>query len=83
MKKLEDHSDKFVITSSFIQIYNEKIYDLLSDCNYDSEDGIPEAHYKIRYADNEFYVEKLPSKECSSYKEVYCLFSLWMYSILE
>ena len=39
MKKLEDHPDKFIITPSFIQIYNEKIYDLLSNCNYDSEGG--------------------------------------------
>ena len=71
MAKLEGQSEKYSIESSFIQIYNEKIYDLLCDCNYDSEEGIPEAHYKIRYADNEFYVDKLPVKECGSYKQVY------------
>ena len=64
---------KYTVYCSFLQIYNEKIYDLLNPIQY-AEDSFAYSGLKIRFKKGNFSVENLYKFECKSRKDVYDLF---------
>ena len=64
---------KYTIYCSFLQIYNEKIYDLLNPIQFmvNSTDA---NGLKVRFKNGNFAVENLYTFECKSKTDVYDLF---------
>jgi kinesin family protein 4/21/27 len=64
---------KYNIYCSFLQIYNEKIFDLLNPAHF--IEGAPGASgLKLRYKNDNFVVDNLYTFECQTKKDVYDLF---------
>jgi len=58
---------KYSIYCSYLQIYNERIYDLLNSSQlHSSSPGL-----KLRYKNDNFSVENLYTFECNSEREIY------------
>ena len=62
---------RFTVSVSYLQLYNEKVYDLLNENNVTTEHGL-----KMRYNKDNFVVENLFIFECNSPSEVLSLFKL-------
>lgn len=62
---------KYTISCSYLQIYNERIYDLLNSAPIDPiSPGL-----KLRYKEGNFTVENLYTFECKSFRDFYNLFT--------
>lgn len=64
---------KYTVHCSFLQIYNERIYDLLNPTQL-SESPFGSGGLKIRFRDSNFSVENLYTFECKTKEDVYSLF---------
>jgi kinesin family protein 4/21/27 len=64
---------KYNVYCSFLQIYNEKIFDLLNPSHF-TEDSIGAGGLKLRFKNNNFAVDNLYTFECKTKKDVYDLF---------
>lgn len=66
---------RYTVYCSYLQIYNEKIFDLLNPSqfnqNFDEKNSVG---LKLRYKDGAFSVDNLYTFECKSQKDVLDLF---------
>jgi kinesin family protein 4/21/27 len=64
---------KYSIYCSFLQIYNEKIFDLLNPAHF--IEGVPStAGLKLRFKNDNFVVDNLYTFECKTRNDVFDLF---------
>eukprot|EP00826_Nyctotherus_ovalis_P040255 TRINITY_DN3946_c0_g2_i2.p2 TRINITY_DN3946_c0_g2~~TRINITY_DN3946_c0_g2_i2.p2 ORF type:complete len:161 (-),score=48.13 TRINITY_DN3946_c0_g2_i2:41-523(-) len=61
----------YIVYCSYLQIYNEKIYDLLNSSSLQADPSSP--GLKLRYKDGSFTVENLYAFECRSEDDVHAL----------
>ncbi len=64
---------KYTIYCSFLQIYNERIFDLLNPAHFAEGDSAA-AGLKLRFKNDNFVVDNLYTFECKTEKDVYDLF---------
>lgn len=72
-KKIENSQTgkmKYKVSCSYLQIYNEKIYDLLNPSQFSNETSFKNG-LKLRYKDGEFQVENLLLIECQNASEAF------------
>lgn len=65
---------RYTVYCSYLQIYNEKIFDLLNPIHFVQQGSSNTAGLKLRYKDGIFIVDNLYQIECKSPNEIFHLF---------
>jgi len=65
---------KYSVYCSFLQIYNEKIFDLLNPAHFIDSSTVGVSGLKLRFKNNTFVVDNLYTFECSTKADVFDLF---------
>lgn len=65
---------KYSVYCSFLQIYNERIFDLLNPSHFIDTSGLGSAGLKLRFKNGTFAVDNLYTFECSTKNDVFDLF---------
>lgn len=65
---------KYSVYCSYLQIYNEKIFDLLNPSQFTQNIDQNSQGLKLRYKDGVFTVDNLYTFECKTQKDVFDLF---------
>lgn len=64
---------KYIVYCSFLQIYNEKIFDLLNPTQF-LDNSLASGGLKLRFKNGTFVVDNLYTFECKKKEDVYDLF---------